>query len=118
MFFNAYYGWMQEEDDHLRWENFQFGDLSEWTGNRADVKVVGFLFVCCFLLNGFFVQMDEKNSWLKIDHIWRVLNHGVRGGEMEGSCELFLFVGAFMNGWVIFWLSLDVYFVIGTAESV
>lgn len=37
---------------------------------------------------------------------------------MEGSCEFFLFVGAFMNGWVIFWLSLDVYFVIGTAGNV
>eukprot|EP00929_Paragymnodinium_shiwhaense_P067116 TRINITY_DN33781_c0_g1_i1.p1 TRINITY_DN33781_c0_g1~~TRINITY_DN33781_c0_g1_i1.p1 ORF type:complete len:444 (+),score=79.31 TRINITY_DN33781_c0_g1_i1:102-1433(+) len=116
MFFNAYYGWLQDEDDHLRWENFEFGDLSEWSSNRRATKLVGLLFVVCFLLNGFFVQMDEKQSWLKIDHIWRVLNQ--QGGEMSGSCELFLYIGAFMNCWVIVWLSLDVYFVIGCAENV
>jgi len=113
IFFNRTYGIASDKDDMLKFENMRF-DTEEWFTERRYTKLLGLLFVICFILNGLFVQLDEGASWRKIDRIFRILNVN---GEMQGTCEGALQLGAFMNFWVIAWLSLDVYFICGLAEN-
>lgn len=59
--------------------------------------------------------MAYSATWMRWDHGINMLN---RNGEMEDTCISFLYLGAFMNAWVIFWLCIDMWLVLGVSDSV
>jgi len=102
------------DPDEIHWEYFQRLDLSDWHSNFWSTKLIGLLFLSCFCINGLFVHMDEAQSWKKIDILFRELNHC----KLKNTSEVLLKVGAFMNMWVISWLCLDMFLVLGSSETV
>lgn len=111
-----------EEEEKIQWGKFHVFDLSDWhtepgnwIGSVNITKIVALLFINCLCLNGLFCHMDEKESWIKLDRIFNILN---KNGYMEGTCECLMQLGAFMNSWVIIWLIIDMFFVLGTAGTV
>jgi hypothetical protein len=105
-----------EEHEIYHWE-FWSPSLSDWSVGEQYylTKFIAVLFLLCFILNGLFCHLDEKNAWEKICKIINMLNHN---GEMEDSCMTFLYLSAFMNTWVIFWLCIDVWLVLGKSDTV
>jgi len=102
------------DPDKIHWENFQGLSVQDWQSEFASTKLMSLLFLFCFCINGLFVHMDEARSWKKIDVLFRELNQC----ELHDTSEILLKVGAFMNGWVIFWLCLDTFLVLGASETV
>jgi len=103
-----------KDADIIHWDKYSGPSLSDWKRGFWCTKLVAFLFLLCFCINGLFVHMDETKSWKKIDVLFRELNHH----KLNDTSEFLLKVGAFMNGWVIFWLCLDMFLVLGSSETV
>lgn len=103
--------------DRIQWDKFhlEFPYSSDWASEQCATKLMSFLFVSVFCLNGAFCQIDDMNAWLKVDKIFRILEHN---GSMRGTSENLLKLGAFMNCWVILWLELDVFIALGNADTV
>lgn len=116
IFFQYWCGYGLEDHEQLHWDKFTI-NLSDWYPENKYylTKITAVLFLGCFCLNGLFCHLDERNAWLKVDRIINILNYN---GRMRDTCDLWLKVGAFMNSWVIFWLCLDVFLVLGTSGSV
>jgi len=115
LFFQKVKGSSTKEHEQFHWDLFQGFSLSDWTTGFWSTKLMSLLFLICFCLNGLFVHMDEAISWRKIDKLWRELNHFCR---LKNGSETYLKFGAFMNMWVIFWLCLDVFLVLGASEDI
>eukprot|EP00927_Polykrikos_kofoidii_P014075 TRINITY_DN16138_c0_g1_i1.p1 TRINITY_DN16138_c0_g1~~TRINITY_DN16138_c0_g1_i1.p1 ORF type:complete len:429 (+),score=81.36 TRINITY_DN16138_c0_g1_i1:74-1288(+) len=106
--------------DKRDWSKFSFPSTSDWVENGSmgdawTTKFVALLFVSCFCLNCLFCHLDEKDAWSKVDRMFNILNYN---GKMAGTCECMLQLGAFMNAWVVFWLCIDVYFILGFSETI
>lgn len=102
------------DPDKILWDKYTGPSLSDWYSGFWSTKLMAFLFLFCFCINGLFVHMDEASSWKKIDVLFRELNHC----KLDDTSEIILKIGAFMNGWVIFWLCLDTFLVLGASETV
>jgi len=102
------------DPDQIHWKNFRSLSVSDWQSGFWSTKLMAFLFLLCFCINGLFVHMDEAVSWKKIDVLFRELNQC----QLNDTSEILLKVGAFMNSWVIFWLCLDTFLVLGASETV
>jgi len=114
VFYQMVTGESYPDPDKVRWENFHGLSLSDWQTGYWSTKLMALLFLFCFCINGLFVHMDEAASWKKIDVLFRELNHC----KLNDTSEILLKVGAFMNTWVIFWLCLDTFLVLGASETV
>jgi hypothetical protein len=116
IFFQYVCGYGMEEHEKLHWDKFKF-DLSDWYPEKEFyfTKISGVLFLSCFCLNGTFCHLDEKNAWGKV---YRVINWLTLSGFSNFHAYVWLYIAAFMNSWVIVWLCLDVFLVLGSAESV
>lgn len=113
VFFQILTGYSIPNPDQIRWENYYGLSLSDWSSGFWSTKLMAFLFLFCFCINGLFVHMDTSSSWIKIDVLFRELNHC----RLKDTSEILLKLGAFMNLWVITWLCLDTFVVLGTAET-
>jgi len=114
VFYQMVTGHSIPDPDKILWENFQSLSTSDWESGFWSTKLMAFLFLACFCINGLFVHMDEAVAWKKVDVLFRELNQC----QMHDGWEILLKVGAFVNGWVIFWLCLDTFLVLGASETV
>jgi len=114
VFYQMVTGQSVPDPDKIHWENFEWFSTSDWQSGFWSTKLMAFLFLFCFCINGLFVHMDEAASWKKIDVLFRELDQC----QLNDTSEILLKVGAFMNGWVIFWLCLDTFLVLGASETV
>jgi hypothetical protein len=116
IFYQKWTGFGIDDHERLHWSAWSVS-LSDWSLDEKYfvTKFIALLFLFCFIINGVFCHIDETESWMKVCRIVNMLNHN---GEMKDTCMSFLYLGAFMNAWVIFWLCIDVWLVLGKSDTV
>eukprot|EP00927_Polykrikos_kofoidii_P073051 TRINITY_DN69125_c0_g1_i1.p1 TRINITY_DN69125_c0_g1~~TRINITY_DN69125_c0_g1_i1.p1 ORF type:complete len:461 (-),score=76.62 TRINITY_DN69125_c0_g1_i1:65-1447(-) len=120
LFYQARTGQSIPGHEQVHWDKWILPKMTDWweNGKYADAfstKLTALFFVFCFCLNGIFCHMDNAQGWLKIDRIFKNVNYN---GVMPGTSELMLKLGALINAWVIVWLCVDVYIVLGTSATI
>jgi hypothetical protein len=117
IFFQMYTGKGMEDFDKIHWDKFTPGPANVGTDlwGHGPTKLMALLFLTVFLLNGVFCHMDSMEAWKKVNKFLNFLN---KNDHVEGTCPGFLHLGAFVNTWVIVWLSIDMYFVMGVSDTV
>lgn len=83
--------------------------------DRVTPKIIAFLLLTAFCLNALFVHLDERDAYLKVDRVFRILNYN---GRMEDTSEFSMHLGAFMNAWVVVFVLLDTFLVLGVSKTV
>lgn len=93
------------------WESAnQFADWDQWSK-----KLMGLLFLFCFLLNGIFVILEERSAWFKIYALLNFLDDGTPNFRFR--TRAFLWISAFLDCWNAIWCSLACYVVVGASET-
>jgi len=88
--------------------------FDDW-GHIITTKALGMLMMAAFILNGWFVIADEKNSWKQIYNTLRYLD--VKNDNFKLAGMSFLWWDGLINAWVICWCCIDVYLVIGASMA-
>jgi len=78
-------------------------------------KLLSSLFLFVFQLNGLYVLIEEKQSWMKIYKTFRYLKHNTPNMDVRGGG--FLIAGALTNQWVVIMTSIAAFTVLGSSFS-
>lgn len=78
------------------------------------VKVFAVCFMVVFLINALFVVLKEKEQWDKLNRVRFFLQHT---GERLQVQMFWMYVGCFVNCWVVIWCSLDILLVCSSAKT-
>jgi len=79
------------------------------------VKIFASCFLVVFLINALFVVLNEKDQWDKLNRLRYFFQ---KSGERLQVSMFWMYVGCFVNNWVVFWCSLDVLLVCSSATTV
>lgn len=96
-------------------------DWSKWEMSLEDWKEIGFtkflscIFIFVFCLNGLFYILEERNSWRKMDNMFAYIEEHTPQFTFRGECYLWL--GAVINCWCVFWCCLAAGLAIGNCRS-
>jgi len=98
--------------DALRTENFGTSVILEWR-TFSLTKVIGFLFVFCFILHTLAASLSEANDWIKIHEMFVFFATGT--GAYVGWVVLML--DAWCACWVMCWCCVAAPIVVGMASD-
>jgi hypothetical protein len=121
LFVSAAGGLGREEERRYKWENWKIWNsdsdvdmFDDWK-HIATTKLLGLCFLEAFILNALFVSQDERGSEEKIWDIFGFLKRNTPNYEVHGS--LYLFMGSFVNNWLVVICTLDAYMIIGASRT-
>jgi len=120
VFLSTVFSWGMQAGDEYQWQQWHPTDPANSFSDWAHVKVkklMGMLFLFCFILNGIFVLLDEKMVWFKIYNTLQYLERKTPNFDFKFSSSIALFSGAFINCWTVLWCSLASYVVVGASET-
>lgn len=92
----------------------QVGLFEDWK-HLSTTRFVGTLFIIVFILNGLFVIFEEKKAWANIYNTFRYLD--IKTPKFRLTGMNYLALGCVVNCWVVFWVCLDMYVVVGSSET-
>jgi len=107
------FAWGIKGDMRFHWHKWDV-DLSDWE-HIALTKLLALVFQICFVLNGLYVIMQNRDDWIKIHTIIRYMRH--YNLAMKFRWRYFLYLGALTNMWVVLWCCADTVVVLGSSES-
>jgi hypothetical protein len=114
---SVFTGWGTDRGD----DGEQFIHWASWEASTIDVqtltttKLLSCLFLFVFQLNGLYVLIQEKQSWVKIHKTFRYLKHNTPNMDVRGGH--FLIIGACTNSWVVIMTSIASFTVLGASFS-
>lgn len=107
------FAWGIQNDMSFHWRDWEV-DFYDWR-HIALTKSLALLLQICFVLNGLYVVMGERDDWLRIHTLIRYFKH--HNITMEFKWRGFLYLGAFTNCWVVLWCCADTVVVLGSSQS-
>jgi hypothetical protein len=110
---SVYFDWGVLQDHDIRWGDWE-PSFSDWAAIKT-TKILSTLFLFVFSINGLYVILQEKQSWLKIYKTFRYLKHNTPNMDVRG--EPFLLLGPIVNSWVILLTSLASFTILGASFS-
>jgi len=120
VFLSTIFAWGMQAGDKYQWDNWDPSDLdnsfSDWKHVKVK-KLMGMLFLFCFILNGIFVLLDGKMVWFKIYNTLQYLERKTPNFDFSFFSSAALYSGAFINCWTVLWCSLASYVVVGASET-
>jgi len=110
---SVYFDWGVVEDHDIRWGEWE-PSFSDWAAIKT-TKILSTLFLFVFSINGLYVLLQEKQSWLKIYKTFRYLKHNTPNMDVRG--EPFLILGPIVNSWVILLTCIASFTILGASFS-
>lgn len=107
------FAWGIQADMKFHWRNWDM-ELYDWH-HIALTKTLALVFQICFVLNGLYVVMQNRDDWRKIHCIIRYMKHYNR--DMNFGYRYFMYLGALTNCWVVLWCCADTVVVLGSSQS-
>jgi len=121
IFLSCVFGWGREFDKFYHWENWWLVNhdtdvdmFYDWK-TTPTTKLLGMCFLEAFILNALFVTQDERKAEEKVWDIFGHLKRNTPNYEVHGS--LYLFMGSFVNNWLVVVCTLDAYMIIGASRT-
>eukprot|EP00746_Dinoflagellata_sp_MGD_P160905 gnl/MRDRNA2_/MRDRNA2_87857_c0_seq1.p1 gnl/MRDRNA2_/MRDRNA2_87857_c0~~gnl/MRDRNA2_/MRDRNA2_87857_c0_seq1.p1 ORF type:complete len:452 (+),score=83.75 gnl/MRDRNA2_/MRDRNA2_87857_c0_seq1:107-1357(+) len=108
------YGWGSDDEyDFWKWKNFT--ESKEWVGedNKRSTRILGLMFLFCFIANCMKVVLSEAESFEKVWSVFNVL----QCEKAKGMCSLPLIIGPLVNCLITVSCSIAVFLIMGTAEN-
>lgn len=108
------YGW-GSDDNYDFWKWNQFSTNKEWVGdeNKRSTRILGLMFLFCFIANCMKVVLSEAVSFEKVWSVFNVL----QCEKAKGMCSLPLMLGPIVNCTITITCSFAVFLIMGTAEN-
>jgi len=110
---SVYFDWGVVRDNDIHWSEWE-PSFKDWAAIKT-TKVLSTLFLFVFSINGLYVVLQEKQSWLKIYKTFRYLKHNSPNMDVRG--EPFLIMGPIVNSWVILLTSIASFTILGASFS-
>jgi hypothetical protein len=110
---SVYFDWGVLGENDVSWSDWE-PSFSDWAAIKT-TKILSTLFLFVFAINGLYVILQEKQSWLKIYKTFRYLKHNTPNMEVRG--ERFLFLGPIVNSWVILLTCIASFMILGASFS-
>jgi hypothetical protein len=110
---SVYFDWGVCRDNDIRWGEWE-PSFSDWAAIKT-TKILSTLFLFVFSINGLYVILQEKQSWLKIYKTFRYLKHNTPNMDVRG--EPFLIMGPIVNSWVILLTCIASFTILGASFS-
>jgi hypothetical protein len=110
---SVYFDWGVVRDNDIRWGEWE-PSFSDWAAIKT-TKILSTLFLFVFSINGLYVILQEKQSWLKIYKTFLYLKHNTPNMDVRG--EHFLILGPIVNSWVILLTSVASFTILGASFS-
>jgi len=110
---SVYFDWGVLRENGISWGDWE-PSLSDWVAIKT-TKILSTLFLFVFSINGLYVILQEKQSWLKIYKTFRYLKHNTPNFDVRG--EHFLILGPIVNSWVILLTCIASFTILGASFS-
>ncbi|CAK0795264.1 unnamed protein product [Prorocentrum cordatum] len=110
---SVYFDWGVLRESDISWGDWE-PSFSDWAAIKT-TKVLSTLFLFVFSINGLYVILQEKQSWLKIYKTFRYLKHNTPNMDVRG--EPFLILGPIVNSWVILLTCIASFTILGASFS-
>jgi len=121
IFMSCVFGVGREENEMFHWEHWWLWNSNtsvdmfyDWN-HIATTKFVGMCFLEVFILNALFVTQDERKAEEKVWDIFGHLKRNTPNYEVHGT--VYLFMGSFVNNWMVVVCTLDAYMIIGASRT-
>jgi len=121
IFLSCVNGIGREKERQYDWSHWQLWNsetdiplYQDWI-TIGPTKFLGICFLEAFVLNALFVTQDEKSAEEKVWDIFGHLKRNTPNYEVHGS--LYLFMGSFVNNWLVWMCTLDAYLIIGSSRT-
>jgi len=114
VFLSTINGWGMLPEQEWTWQAWE-GETTSADWAQASKKMMGLLFLFCFILNGIFVILDERAAWLRICKVLAYLDD--KTPNFHFRTYGFLWMGAFLDCWNVIWCSLACYVVVGASAT-
>jgi len=110
---SVYFDWGVLRENDISWGDWE-PSFSDWAAIKT-TKILSTLFLFVFSINGLYVILQEKQSWLKIYKTFRYLKHNTPNMDVRG--EPFLILGPIVNSWVILLTCVASFTILGASFS-